>query len=211
MSKIKVKICGITRVEDALCACQNGAWAIGYIFVKESKRFIEPKNAGDISKNLPDNIEKIGVFVNSSIEEIEQTTKIAKLSKIQLHGDETPEFCNTVKERTGLDIIKALRIRSEKDLEKIIDYKNIVNIILLDTYSEKEYGGTGETFDWELAQTAKKYNLPVIIAGGLNPQNINCAYNEVEPFALDVSSGVEIEKGIKNKDKIKELFDNLNE
>jgi phosphoribosylanthranilate isomerase len=207
MKNKKIKICGITRIEDAILAKELGAWAIGFIFYDKSKRYINPTKAGEIANLVGENIEKIGVFVDSSMTQIAEFAKTANLTAIQLHGNETPEFCKKIGKMTGLPIIKALRIKTASDLQNIQEYKNSVFAILLDTYSEKEYGGTGESFDWNILQNIPKNEIPVILAGGISSENIKTAQKLVNPYAIDVSSGVESQKGIKDKEKMKKLFE----
>jgi len=201
---LKIKICGITLLEDAILASKLGAWAIGFIFVKNSPRYVEPEKAAEIINNLPENLEKIGVFVNSSIEEIENICLETGITKIQLHGDESPEFCLNLS-KLNIAIIKAIRIKSENDLSVIPHYKDIVYAILLDTYADKEYGGTGKSFDWNIAMKARTYNIPIILAGGLNSSNIKETL-KLEPYAIDISTGVEKSKGIKDNQKMTEIF-----
>lgn len=206
---MKIKICGITRTEDALFSEEIGAWAVGFIFVKDTPRFLNPDIAGNIIDKLSKRIEKFGVFVNSSHKEISETVKISGLTKIQLHGEESPEFCRKITELTGKEVVKAFRIKEEKDLSGIETYRDVVSYILLDTYSENQYGGTGKCFDWEIAHKAHKFKIPIILAGGLTPDNAKEAYIKVNPFAIDISSGVEKSKGIKDPAKInllKRLF-----
>ena len=205
--KNKIKICGITRAEDAICAMEQGAWAIGFIFYKNSKRYIEPQKAGEISDLMEENIQKIGVFVNSSVDEIVETVNSAKLTMVQLHGDETSEFCKEINIRTKLPVVKALRIKAKEDLGQIANYKNSVFAILLDSYSEKEYGGTGNCFDLSILQNVSFYDTRVILAGGINLENIKNICEIIRPYAIDISSGVEIDKGIKDKQKIKQIFE----
>lgn len=199
---MKIKICGITRLEDALHVEKTGLWAVGFIFAENTPRYIDPEKAAKISEKLSDRIEKIGVFLNASVDKILQVSQLVGLSKIQLHGDEPPEFCLEVAQKTGKEVIKAIRLGNEDDLRLIEPYKNSVSYILVDGYCEKSYGGTGKTCDWKTAKKAHSYDLPIILAGGLNPDNILQAYEEVQPYALDLSSGVEISKGIKNLEKI---------
>ena len=206
MNKIKIKICGITRKEDALLAAELGAWAVGFIFVKNTPRYISPDNAAEIIKKLPENLIKIGVFADISLEEIKNIAIQAGITKIQLHGGESPEFCENLAKLTGKEIIKVIRVKSEADLKLITQYKDKVSFILLDSYSETELGGTGKVFDWEIAKKAKEYGIPVILAGGLNPDNAKHAYETIIPYALDISSEIEISKGIKDHEKIKKLF-----
>ena len=206
---IKVKICGITRVEDALLASKLGAWALGFIFVKTSPRYIQCEKVAQIVNSLPENVEKIGVFANSPVDEMQSIVKIANLTKIQLHGDETPDFCIILKEKTGLPIIKAIRIKDFNSLQNILQYKNSASAVLLDSYSSEELGGTGKSFDMNIAIEAKKFGMQIILAGGINSCNIKEAYLKVQPYAIDVSSGVERAKGIKDNIKLKDLFNLL--
>lgn len=203
---INIKICGITRLEDALLALKLGAWSIGYIFYDKSPRFIAPEIAGKMSDQLPERFLKTGVFVNSSVEEIVNNIKLSKINQIQLHGDENPEFCKNLAEKTNLPIIKAFRVKGKETLRLIELYQNKVSAVLLDTYSESEYGGTGKTLNFQLAKEAKKYDIPIILAGGINISNFKEAIQTVNPFALDISSGVEMAKGLKDKSKLEELF-----
>lgn len=203
---MKIKVCGITKTEDAVLCSRLGAWAVGFIFVKESPRYISTEKASEITAELLETIEKIGVFVNSTIDEIQATIQTSKITRIQLHGDETPDFCTELKKKTSLPIIKAFRVNSIEDIDTIKLYKNIISAVLLDTFDKNQHGGTGKTFNWEIAKKAKEYEIPLILAGGINPDNILNAYAEVKPFAIDVSSGVEISPGIKDHEKLKNLF-----
>ena len=206
----KIKICGITTLEDALLVAELGAWAVGFIFVKSSPRYVEPEKAAEIIEALPENIEKIGVFVNPTIDEIQSIIHKVKLTKIQLHGNESKEFCTTLKNSTGLSIIKAIRVKEFDDLKIIQNYKETAVAILLDSYSPQEFGGTGKSFNWEIAVEAKKYGIPIILAGGVNQDNIKEAYSKLKPYAIDISSGVELKKGIKDHKKLKDLFNEAN-
>lgn len=202
---IRVKVCGITRLEDALAAAESGMWAVGFVFVRGTPRFIEPEKALKIIENLPKPLEKTGVFADSSLNKVKEVSQLANITKIQLHGDETPEFCAEVSGITGKEVIKAFPMSNINDIEQIVPYKASVSYILLDTHSKTQKGGTGKTFDWNIAKAAKQYDLPLILAGGLNPDNILKAYLEVKPFALDLSSGLEVSRGIKDPEKIREL------
>jgi phosphoribosylanthranilate isomerase len=206
MSEIKIKICGIKNKDVALLIAELGAWAAGFIFVEKTPRYISPEKAADIIKALPDSIEKVGVFANMPFSKVEEIAKITGITKIQLHGTESPEFCENLKKNTGLEIIKAFRVKNEESIINLRSYKNKVDFILLDSYSETKLGGTGKVFNWKLALMAKTKGIPIILSGGLTPDNIIQAYNTVEPFALDISSGVESEKGVKSHDKIEQLF-----
>ncbi|OGI21735.1 MAG: hypothetical protein A2287_05725 [Candidatus Melainabacteria bacterium RIFOXYA12_FULL_32_12] len=207
---VKIKICGITTLEDASLAAQLGAWAVGFIFYKKSPRYIEPDKAKLIIKELPDNIEKIGVFVDLPLDEIQDIALKTGITQIQLHGNESKDFCTEVVNKINLPVIKAIRIKDFTDLSSIPEYKNIVSAILLDSYSKNLFGGTGESFNWGIAKKAKTYNMPIIIAGGINPDNVANVYTEIQPYALDISSGIEEYKGIKDHNKLKKLFSAVN-
>ena len=196
----KVKICGITNPEDALLAAKFGADALGFNFYKKSPRFIEPEKVLEIVEQLPDEILKVGVFVNEDLEKIVEIAEKAKLSAIQLHGEETPEFAKELKAKTGLEIIKAFRVSPSFAPEDVLKYE--IDAVLLDAYSEKEHGGTGGTFDWEIARKVKEIFPKMYLAGGLNDDNLIGAIDIVKPFGLDVCSGIEIEKGKKDKNKL---------
>ncbi|MCM8765582.1 MAG: phosphoribosylanthranilate isomerase [Candidatus Omnitrophica bacterium] len=193
---VKVKICGITNLEDARLAINLGADALGFVFA-ESPRKIGPEEVLAIIKKLPPFIFTVGVFVNEDLKEIKRMVKICKLDAVQLHGEENPFFCGRVRNFTK--VIKAFRIRESSDLEKMLNYD--VDAYLLDTYVSGVYGGTGKTFNWDWAVKAKKvlHTRPLILSGGLNPENIKEAIKKVKPYAVDVSSGVEIAPGKKDK------------
>jgi phosphoribosylanthranilate isomerase len=199
---MKIKICGITNKHDALNAIALNIHAIGFIFHKHSPRYVSPETLESFMLDIPPFISTVGVFVNSTHEEIMDTVRRCKLNTIQLHGDESPEFCM----QFDLPIIKAFRIKEESDLKSIPQYKGIVNGYLLDTKVENIHGGTGKTFDWGLAIEAKLYDIPLILSGGINAENVGKAIKMVQPYAIDLSSGVEKEPGIKDYQKIKNLI-----
>ena len=202
---VKVKVCGITRIEDARLAVDAGVWAVGFVFVQNSPRHITPQKVAEIIENLPLDVEKVGVFVNSTLDDVAKIAADTGITKIQLHGEETPDYCGKIAEMTGKKVIKALRIVKEWDVNAINSYKPCVSYILLDSYSGAMHGGTGKAFDWEIAKKAKNFRVPLILAGGLTPDNIMKAYKEVKPFALDLSSGVEQSKGIKSPELLLKL------
>ncbi len=202
---IRVKICGITRLEDAKLAVELGASALGFVFYPPSPRFVAPAQAAAIRRALPPLVTTVGVFVNEDPERIEEIRRLVGLDLVQLHGEEPPETAA----RFFPAVIKAFRVRSERDLAQITAYRDCVSAILLDTYVKGLAGGTGKTFDWSLAKKAKEYGLPVILAGGLNPENIKRAAQLVRPYALDVSSGVEAFAGKKHPVLLRRLFANL--
>jgi len=199
---IPTKICGITNLDDANVAVENGASAIGFIFYEKSPRTISINNAKSISKHLPKTIARVGVFVNHEKDFIRLAISEVPLDMIQLHGDETPDFCN----QFDVAILKALRIKNEASLSVMDQYD--VAVFLLDTFSNDQYGGTGETFDWSVLN--RKFKTPIILSGGLNPENILDAIDAVNPSAVDVNSGVESSPGKKDFNKLKLLFKNLN-
>ena len=192
----RVKVCGTTRLQDALLAVENGADAIGFIFYKKSSRHVTAKVAREIGSQLPPFVHRVGVFVNETAENINRIADRCRLDVVQLHGDESPAFCKRVRHR----VIKAVRVKDASSLMEMSRYT--VDAFLLDTYQEGQWGGTGRVFDWKLASKAKQYG-PVILAGGLNPRNVKEAIQKVKPYGVDVSSGVEQSPGKKDPKKVK--------
>lgn len=195
----RVKICGITRVEDALTAARLGAHAIGLMFWPQSARAVTPTAAREIVAALPPFVSAVGVFVNPEREWVKQAISVAGLNMLQFHGDavhETPEFCG----QFSLPYIKAVRVREGLDLLQYAAQYAGANGLLLDSYVEGAPGGTGQVFDWNLIP--RNLPLPLILSGGLNPGNVTAAIRQVQPWAVDVSSGVESAKGIKDAEKI---------
>jgi phosphoribosylanthranilate isomerase len=193
---VKVKVCGTTRLKDALLAVECGADAIGFIFYKKSPRCVSVKTAKEICSKLPPFVLRVGVFVNETADRINRIADRCGLDAVQLHGDESPAFCKKIRVR----LIKAVRVKDSGSLRGLSRYP--VDGFLLDTYKEDQWGGTGKVFDWELAARAKKYG-PVILAGGLNPRNVKAAIQKVKPYGVDVSSGVEQSPGKKDPKKVK--------
>ena len=196
---VRAKICGITNRDDALCAIDNGADALGFNFYEKSLRYIAPEKAGEIVFDLPPFVTPVGIFVNASEREIDIAVKLAGLRAIQLHGDEPPEACLG----HAVPVIRALRVGRGFDVQALGSY--LVNTFLLDTEKEGSYGGTGETFDWTKAVAAKVYGR-IILAGGLNPDNVQEAIERVGPYAVDTSSGVEAEPGKKDHKKVRDFL-----
>ncbi len=194
---IKIKICGITNKEDALWAINLKVDALGFIFA-DSPRRVKPEIVQGIIELLPPFISSVGVFVNEDRKKVEEITESCGLTTLQFHGEESPSYCEGFKQK----IVKALRIENKDILEKAVQYKDKVDAYLLDTYSPSKYGGTGKTFDWCIAKEIKEFGLPIILSGGLNPENIREAISEVEPYGIDVSSGVEERPGKKNMEKL---------
>ncbi len=196
----KVKICGITNLEDALLSTKFGVDALGFNFYEKSPRYITPENAREIIEQLPQKVLKVGVFVNESLEKIVEIARIAKLDALQLHGEETPKFALELKAKTNLEIIKAFRVSPEFKPEDVLQYQ--VDAILLDAYNPQEHGGTGETFDWKMAFKVKQITPKLFLAGGLSSRNVELAIRRVQPFAVDSCSLLEKEKGKKDKFKV---------
>jgi len=193
---VRVKVCGITRVDDALTAVQLGAHAIGFVFWRKSARYISPHVARKIITALPPFVSVVGVYVDPDPEWVEETCSAAGLSLLQFHGDEPPEFCR----QFSLPYIKAVRFRTGVDLLQYAVRYSGASALLLDAYVEGVPGGTGHTFNWSLIP--QNLSLPLILSGGLHADNVSAAIEETRPWAVDVSSGVEVTKGIKDADKI---------
>lgn len=195
---VKIKICGITNEEDATWAVNLGANYIGLNFHTKSPRKVSPDLAARIAKKVPPFVPTIGVFVEQKVDEILKTVEKVGLMGVQLHGDHTPEDCRAITEKMEVTLLRAFRVGEEKDLEAISPFKGLVSHILLDAKVEGQAGGTGQVFPWALARQAKAFGMPVFLAGGLTPENVRQAVAEVQPFAVDVASGVE--KSPKRKD-----------
>lgn len=195
----KIKICGLTRLKDALSACKFGADAVGFVFA-ESPRRISVKKAAAICSKLPGSVSRVGVFVDQSAEVINGAVKKCRLDYVQLHGDESPAFCKKIK----APVIKAFRVKRDLLVPAVKKYK--VAAILLDSFSPVFRGGTGKTFDWKIAVRIKKSGLPLILSGGLNARNLASAIKRVRPSAVDLSSGVEVRPGIKSAVKMKKAI-----
>ena len=183
---VRVKICGITNYQDASHAIKLGVHALGFIFAS-SPRQIMPDKARDIICAIPPFVKTVGVFVNEDPAKIREIMQFCGLDLVQLHGDESPDLCRELMPYS----IKAFRLKDEKDLSALKPYAGRTRALLFDTYSEEKVGGTGKTFDWDLAIKGKELGMPVILSGGLTPSNIETAISKVRPFAVDVNSGVE--------------------
>jgi len=198
-NRTRIKICGITEHCDTQAIVQQGVDALGFIFVKESPRYILPESARAIIRQLPPFIDTVGVFANEDPLEVNDIAQYCGLSLVQLHGSEPPEYCETI----ASAVIKAFRVQSSESLP-CAAYQGIVKGFLFDTYDKEKAGGTGETFDWQLLDTME---IPagIILAGGLTAENIGAAIAAVRPYAVDVNSGVESSPGRKDIDKIIQL------
>jgi len=196
ISMVRVKICGITNLHDARQAVEAGADALGFVFYEKSPRFVTPATAGEIIGGLPPFVQMVGLFVNAASDDVNRTADLCGLDVVQLHGDETPEYCGQIARR----VIKSFRIKDMASLDAINAYS--VAGYLLDAWSPDAYGGTGRTFNWDVAEIAKRYGT-VILAGGLDPDNIRQAVDRVKPYAVDASSGVEMAPGRKDPAKVR--------
>lgn len=200
-SRVRVKICGITHLEDALKAVELGADALGFIFA-ESPRRVTPEEAKAIIDSLPPWVSSVGVFVNEDMKVVRRIQDYCSLDYLQFHGYEEPAYCQQFPRRG----IKAFRIQQKKDLTVLADYSCLA--YLLDTFVKDQIGGTGKTFDWRLAKSAKSYGR-IILSGGLTPDNVRQAIRFVCPYAVDTSSGVEMYPGKKDHAKLSSFFDSV--
>jgi len=199
---VKVKICGITNYEDAAVALDMGADLLGFNFYEKSPRFVPPEKAGQIINMLPGFVDIAGVFVNESMERIHETRNLCQLDWVQLHGDESPEFCKQFLSH-NVKVMKAIRVKDQSDIRQAEDY--FTDAVLLDAFDPEKYGGTGLTFDWNVVG---HINKRVFLAGGINPDNAAEAA-ELGVYGIDVCSGIEAEPGKKDHNKVKKLFENI--
>lgn len=197
---VRVKICGITNLGDALLASELGANALGFVFYKGSPRHIPPEEAGCIIRALPPFVTPVGVFVDADEEEVMDAVAVSGVRVLQFHGSERPGFCSLF----GMPYLKAFRVRDMESLDGLKAYGD-ATAYLLDAYSETEFGGTGVSFNWDAAVYAKRFGR-IILAGGLTPENVALAIEKVMPYAVDVSSGVEAEKGKKDHEKLRKFI-----
>ena len=198
---VRIKICGITNLEDALLAADLGANALGFIFYAKSPRSIEPEAAREIIRQLPPLVLSVGVFVNAEAALVQELAARVGLDWVQLHGQESPEYCRSL----GRRVLKGFRMKDAASLQELPAYQGAVQALLLDTYRRGQTGGTGEAFDWELAVRAQGYG-PIVLAGGLTAANVAQAVATVRPQAVDVASGVEAAPGKKDPEKLRAFF-----
>ncbi len=196
----KIKFCGLTNLDDAVEAVEAGAWAIGMVFWPRSARRCRMDAAVEIATALKRRAEVVGVFVNPTLDEVARTADAVGLTMLQLHGDEGPSFCGEAARRTGCKVIKAARVRGRADIQALASFHT--DFQLLDSYVPGVPGGTGETFSWEIAR-ARRRTVPVILSGGLTPDNVAKAIAVVVPDAVDVASGVELAPGRKDAAKLR--------
>jgi phosphoribosylanthranilate isomerase len=200
---LKVKICGITNIDDALLCESMGADYLGFIFYPKSKRYLTTKTASSIIKELYTSTQKVGVFVNESSDVINKTAALLQLDFVQLHGDESPDFISSIK----VPVIKAFRVNDDFDFGIIDQYGKMI-IPLLDTFTKDSFGGTGKTFNWNIIP--EKLTNNIFLSGGISSSNLAYIYENIQPFAVDVSSSLESSPGKKDTKKINEFFSIIN-
>ena len=201
----EVKICGITTEPALEAAVKAGAHYLGFVFHPASPRFVAAEKARLLTNKTPSNLVNVGLFVDPKLSDIEKILESADLDMIQLHGSETPQQVQQIRGAFGLPVMKAIRVAARTDLEPVLTYEKVSDWLLFDAHSDKAPGGTGETFDWSLLQDLRLLK-PWMLAGGLNAANVGQALDVLSPRAVDVSSGVEDEPGVKNPQKIKEFI-----
>ncbi len=200
MGTVKVKICGITNIEDAQIAVKAGADALGFVFASSLRR-VSKARACEIIRGLPPFTLSVGIFVNQQVTGVKEIIKECSLNLVQFHGDESPDYCGHFE---GVKVIKAFRVKNRDSLKGLLDYH--VDGFLLDTYREEKMGGTGASFDWSLVRFIKDCGSPLILSGGLSPDNVAQAIKIVKPYAVDVSTGVESAPGKKDPILVKEFI-----
>ena len=201
--RTRTKICGITSLSDALGAVNAGADALGFVFYEPSPRYVSPELACDIIAKLPPFVSAVGLFVNASKSYVKEVSNLASLSLIQFHGDENEDFCSSF----DRPYIKAVRVQCEQDILEADKHYSSALGLLLDTYKKGVPGGTGEAFEWSIIP--KNTTKPLILAGGLNASNVRAAVEQVRPYAVDVSGGVELRKGVKDHSKVSSFVDEV--
>jgi phosphoribosylanthranilate isomerase len=201
---VKLKFCGITNRQDALLAVELGVDALGFVFAPSPRR-VKPEIARCIIENLPPLVRTVGVFVDENPALMRDIVNFCGLDMVQLHGDEPPDVCVDMMPR----VIKAFRLKDGQDLQSLSAYWGKARAFLFDTYAEDRKGGTGSTFDWGLVRKAKELGVPIILAGGLNPKNVQKAVTTVRPYAVDVSSGIEESPGKKSPWLMREFIQRI--
>ena len=197
---VRIKICGITKEEDALAGARFGADALGFIFAPSPRR-ISPDKARKIIKALPPLVQTVGVFVDEDFREVSSLAQMCGLDILQFHGSESADYCENFHRR----VIKAVRLRNPQEIKSLARYKGVVHALLLDTFVADKLGGTGITFNWQWAVEAGRYGR-IILAGGLNPENVAAAISMVKPYGVDASSSLEHSPGIKDHEKMRQFI-----
>ena len=203
MRRVRIKICGLTREADAFAAVEAGADALGFVFYPPSPRHVEVAQAARIVRRLPPFVTTVALFVNPTADTVDEVVTAVGVDLLQFHGDEPPDFCRA----HGRPWLKALRMRPDIDLAGEAERYSAARGLLLDAYRPGTPGGTGETFDW--SRVPQSLAARIVVAGGLDPGNVGAAVRQLRPYAVDVSGGVEAEKGIKDPDKIREFIDEV--
>lgn len=200
---VKIKICGITNEEDAHKAVELGVDALGFVFYDKSPRSVEPSVAKRIIQSLPPFVLSVGVFVNQPEETVRRTFDSCGLALAQIHGDETAEYCESL----GRPVLRAIRLKDRRNFLALAEYKGRMGVrgFVVDAFHQEKYGGTGQTTDWTMAAEAANA-APILLAGGLTPQNVQEAIRQVRPYGVDVSSGVEASPGKKDHQKLREFI-----
>ena len=203
--RVRVKICGMTRIDDAQCAAAAGVDALGFIFYAKSPRHIEPEAARRIIAGLPPLVDAVGVFVNEEMARVEAVVRGCGLQYVQLHGAEPPDYCRELAARAGCRVLKAIRVGPATTDAEVTPYRGAVCGFLLDTYQQEAVGGTGAVFDWALIDRLQ-LDRPFLLAGGLSVDNIAAALEQAQPFGVDANSGLERVPGIKDHDLIERFM-----
>jgi phosphoribosylanthranilate isomerase len=201
-ARTRIKVCGITRLNDAMAAAAVGVDGLGFIFVKQSPRYIEPEQVREIVRQLPPFVDAVGVFLNEEATVVDEIARYCGLTLVQLHGDETPAYCRSLPRQ----VLKVVRVGPDFDQDILRSYEEGVHAFLFDTFHKELAGGTGRTFDWDLIAALKPHR-PVILAGGLHAGNVAEAIRQVKPYAVDVNSGVESAPGIKDFIRLQQFVD----
>ncbi len=201
MHMVKVKICGITNIEDAIAAVELGADALGFVFYKNSPRCVDKETAREIIRSLPPFVAKVGVFVDEKEDVVREIQDYCGLTAVQFHGNESKEYCARFS-----NVIKAFRVKDETSLFQVKEYEPYVSAVLFDTYKEDAFGGTGDVFDWCMLN-GFSFGKPVVVSGGMDVSNVELAIVSVNPYAVDSSSGIESEPGRKDHDKMKRFIE----
>ena len=202
LNRVRVKICGLTRELDVQSAVAAGADALGFVLYEPSPRYVSALRAGQLLAETPAFVTTVGLFVDAEAEFVNASLELAPFDLLQFHGDESPEYCRSF----ARPYMKAIRVRSEQDIQQAIkDYPDAA-ALLLDAYVENLPGGTGQAFDWRLIP---EMDMPWVLAGGLTPENVANAVNQVKPYAVDISGGVEQAKGIKDREKIQKFISEI--
>ena len=202
-------MCGTTRKKDADSAVSLGVDALGFIFAPKSPRYVTPEFAGELIEALPPFISRVGVFVDCELDQVKRTVARAGLTQVQLHGKETVDYCRELKRWSrSLTVCKSFLVGTEVMDQSLTPYYGVIDCVLFDTYVKGKDGGTGQTFDWETLNR-KSIDVPMILAGGLNPDNVGEAIKKTTPYAVDVNSGIEDRPGVKNHDLLARLIANV--